>query len=154
MKTPTTFTRSVTMPKRNDAGEILLDADKKPIDGEVLGAFTFKRPTLREEVMISTRFAELTGGQKRDNMSVRALDIATILAELPIVTTTVPDKWVWADLEGDGTSTASSQFGTPIRTAGARSPAPNQRPRRSNRRVPQPPPNEARIGSFSSSPRN
>jgi hypothetical protein len=101
MKTPTTFTRSVTMPKRNDAGEILLDADKKPIDGEVLGAFTFKRPTLREEVMISTRFAELTGGQKRDNMSVRALDIATILAELPIVTTTVPDKWVWADLEGD-----------------------------------------------------
>lgn len=102
MKTPTTFTRSISVPKRNDAtGEVMLDADGKPVVGESLGSFTFKRPTLREEVMISTRFAELTGGQKIDNMSVRALDIATILAELPIVVTTVPDKWVWADLEGD-----------------------------------------------------
>jgi hypothetical protein len=102
MKTPTTFTRSVSVPKRDGAtGEVMLDADKKPVVGESLGTFTFKCPTLREEIMISTRFAELTGGQKIDNMSVRALDIATILAELPIVVSTVPDKWVWADLEGD-----------------------------------------------------
>jgi hypothetical protein len=102
MKTPTTFTKSVTVPMRDGAtGEVTLDADGKPVNGESLGTFTFKCPTLREEVTISTRFAELTGGQKIDNMSVRALDIATILAELPIVVTTVPDKWVWADLQGN-----------------------------------------------------
>lgn len=101
MKAPTTFTKSITVPKRDATGEILLDADKKPIDGELLGEFTFKRPTLREELMISTRFAELTASQKPDSLSARALDIATILAELPVVVTSAPDKWAWADLEGD-----------------------------------------------------
>ena len=102
LKTPTTFTKSVSVPKRNDAtGEVMLDAQGKPVEGELLGTFTFKRPTLLEEVSISTRFAELTAGQKLDNMSARALDIATILAELPIVATTAPDNWTWNDLEGD-----------------------------------------------------
>lgn len=102
MKTPTTFTKSVSVPKRSDAtGEIMRDVDGKPIDGALLGSFTFKRPTLREEVTISTRFAELTASQKLDNMSVRALDIATILAELPVVVTSAPANWTWAELEGD-----------------------------------------------------
>jgi hypothetical protein len=56
---------------------------------------------LREEVTISTRFTELTASQKLDNMSGRALDIATILAELPVVVTSAPDKWAWNELEGD-----------------------------------------------------
>lgn len=102
MKTPTTFTKSVTVPKRNNTtGEIVLDADGKPVTSESPGTFTFKRPTLREEVIISTRFVELTAGQKLDNMNVRALDIATILAELPVVVTNAPDKWSWDELEGD-----------------------------------------------------
>jgi hypothetical protein len=46
MKTPP-FTRTVTVPKRNETtGEIMRDADGKPIDSDVtLGEFTFKRPT-------------------------------------------------------------------------------------------------------------
>lgn len=101
MKT-TPFTRTVTVPKRDaTTGEILLDADKKPIDGELLGAFTFKRPTLREELMISTRLAEMCGGQKLDTLPARAADLGVMLAELPVVVTSAPTDWSWADLQGD-----------------------------------------------------
>ena len=103
MKTPTTFTKSVTVPKRDNAtGEVMRDAEGKPVDSdETLGEFTFKRPTLREELMISTRFAELAGGQKLDNLGARAADLAVMLSELPIVVTKAPDNWAWNELAGD-----------------------------------------------------
>lgn len=103
MKTPTTFTRSVTVPKRDaTTGEIMRDADGKPIDGDVtLGEFTFRMPSLLDEVKIATRFAQMTGGHPLDNMPVRSADIAVMLSELPIVVTKAPKDWAWDDLEGD-----------------------------------------------------
>jgi hypothetical protein len=97
------FTRSVIVPKRDDATrEIIRDADGKPIDSDVtLGEFTFKRPTLREEVLISTRFAQMTHNQPLDAMPARAADIAVMLSELPIVVTKAPKDWAWDDLQGD-----------------------------------------------------
>lgn len=102
MKTPTTFTKSVSLPKRDpNSATVILGPDSKPLIAAPLGSFTFKCPTLLDEVTISSRFAELTRGQPREAMLPRALDIAAMLAELPIVVTTTPDDWNWDNLEGD-----------------------------------------------------
>jgi len=97
------FTRTITLPKRDDTtGAVVRDAEGKPVDSDtILGELTFKRPTLREELMISTRLAEMCGGQRLDTMPARAADIAVMLAELPVVVTSAPKDWSWADLEGD-----------------------------------------------------
>jgi hypothetical protein len=102
VKTPTTFTKSISLPKRDpNTAAVILGPDGQPLIAAQLGSFTFKCPTLLDEVTISSRFAELTHGQPREAMLPRALDIATLLAELPIVVAKAPDGWNWDNLEGD-----------------------------------------------------
>ena len=100
MKPP--FTRTVTVPKRDaTTGEIMRDADRQAHRRRTMGEFTFKRPTLREELRSPRASPNLPLVKSSDSLSARALDIATILAELPVVVTSAPDKWAWDDLEGD-----------------------------------------------------
>jgi hypothetical protein len=102
VKTPTTFTKSVSLPKRDPStAAVIFGPDSKPLIDAQLGSFAFKCPTLLDEVTISSRFAELTRGQPREAMLPRALDIAAMLAELPMVVTKTPDDWNWDNLEGD-----------------------------------------------------
>jgi hypothetical protein len=102
VKTPTTFTKFVNLPKRDpNTSAVISGPDGKPLIAAQLGSFTFKCPTLLDEVTISSRFAELTHGQSQTALLPRALDIATMLAELPVVVTTAPSDWSWDNLAGD-----------------------------------------------------
>lgn len=93
---PTKFTREVTVMRRDEQGALVEGPDKKPIPGRVLGAFTFRRPTVYDTMEIGVRRAQNLRGQPVNVVDMNTAMLAEMFSVIPWQIEKVPDGWDWA----------------------------------------------------------
>ena len=91
------FSVRVLVYKLDDQEAVLRDADLKPITEKDLGMFTFRLPTIGEFVDINVRVAERLRGM-HVFLEPLMYRFGEAMETLPVVTTTLPQGWVWGKL--------------------------------------------------------
>lgn len=93
---PTTFTREVFVHRRDAAENLVLGPDGQPIPERSLGLFTFRRPTVWDEMQIGVRKARNRGGQPLEALDLRTFVLAECFSVLPWQVEQAPDGWEWS----------------------------------------------------------
>jgi hypothetical protein len=89
-----TFTRTVSVYQRDPITRAIQTDDDTPVVLRVLGDFTFRRPTVREEQEIRMRRDRFLGPlDMRENISLDTWEQAHVLATLPYQVEQAPENW-------------------------------------------------------------
>lgn len=90
-----TFTKTVSIPKRDSAGAVITDNGKPVVERE-LGVFTFRAPTFREQKDIAVRVdRDFCQFPSLDRIKLETFYRIMACAHFPYQVETAPDGFDW-----------------------------------------------------------
>lgn len=93
------FIKEVVIYRTNESGETILDSEQKPIIDRTLGIFTFRRPTLRDQVSISVERSKQLRNVKSEELDPITKILVEFNSRFPLLVEDCPKDFDWDNLE-------------------------------------------------------